>query len=60
MKIPHFVIQSEAKDLENIKQWMFPRSFLPTVVWMTKEGINTSQKANGEGGEGFGSKLPCI
>ena len=25
-----------------------------------KEGINTPQKANGEGGEGFGSKLSCI
>ena len=32
----HIVIQSEAKDLDCIEPCMFPRSFLPTVVWMTK------------------------
>ena len=36
--IIHFinVIQSEAKDLECVN-FMLPRSFLPSVVWMTKK-----------------------
>ena len=29
------VIQSEAKNLENIK-WVFPRSFVAPLLWMTK------------------------
>ena len=29
----HIVIQSEAKDLDYIEPCMFPRPFLPTVVW---------------------------
>ena len=32
--LKHIVIQSEAKNLDNIK-WMYSRFFLPSVVWMT-------------------------
>ena len=35
--LTQIVIQSEAKNLEYIK-WVFPRSFLPSVVWMTPCG----------------------
>ena len=37
-KKPHYVIQSEAKNLDN-NYFMHPRYFLPSVVWMTIDEI---------------------
>ena len=64
--IPIIVIQSEAKDLGNTKQWepkrMFPRSFLPPVVWMAQWRLNakTPFPSECEQGEGSVSQSICI
>ena len=53
-------ILNEAKNHVHIKQWTLPRSFLPTVVRMTKRGNEWHFQGYGEGGEGLKHKLPCI
>ena len=58
-----FVIQSEAKNLENIND-MHPRSFVATLLWMTdgyikKAGVRKSENSRRPDGVLFKSIL-CL